>query len=881
MKTFVRSLLLSALFIFTSSTVAYTQSWDEFKKSEQEQLAKFKVQQEKEMAKLAKEYNDYVIKADKEFSDFLQKEWEEYSAFKGIPIPVRPKPVEIPIADPKPGLIPLPSHKVSVLAPRTYQRIATNNPVLPIIQKTEAPVFLNATTQIDFFGSHSTFSYDEDLSKNTLEKIDEQSIAHWWTTNSNTNYTTLINELLTSKNNLSLNDWAYFLLVNKTTGAMANKDINKARLLAWFIMIRSGYNVKVAFNNDKIFLLFPSVNELYGKCFLMINNQHYYFVEDVSPDEFQTYDFDFPGATRAIDFNIYQPLNIGDDVLEKKIKFTYKEKEIVFPVLLNANNLYLLRDYPVTDLSVFFNAAMSRVTKQSLAEGLTPYIHDMNNEKALNFLLGFVQKAFIYKTDQEQFNKEKFFFPEELFFYSGSDCEDRSALFTYLVKQLLHLDVIGIEYPGHVATAVNLGQDVTGDYLVYENNKFVIADPTYINAPLGLSMPPYKNKETKIIPTNNINYQASLSDEFWEIMNQKGGFRGSNLSDAQFDKEGNCYLTGYYSEEVTFGETAWTPELGHRQAFVVKINPSRVIQWARNIAGNGLATGFALTLDNDGNVIITGSFNGEMMSENSKLVTLNNKEDIFIAAYNMVGNQLWLEKSGLDTMNYSQFLNYVMRFSYSGKHLSTKLYLENASNTSNGIFNIDNSFTLIGGVNFTISYNAHNLAFDAGNNFNTIAYLKEESDALLQSKVDKSIAGLCAVINLIKSSGMIIPGKEAQKALDTYNPGFRSSSPSIYENIGNVTFMKNENGIISVQTSNNKSVSFDKIKISNGAKIKITTLQNGMEQIDMLCGIEVGKAFVWYKLNFVKLMPSTGDLLFDYDSDHTQKIINMKEDILN
>jgi hypothetical protein len=880
MKTFARSLLLCALFAFISSATAYSQTWDEYKKTEQEQLAKFKIQQDKELAKLANEFNEYVIKADKEFAAFLQKEWEAYNAFKGLPIPERPKPVAIPVADAKAINTNTHQQKISAIKPRTVSGLAPIIPVLPIIQKTESPVFLKASVQVDYYGASASLTYDEEMSKNPINRIDEHSIAEWWTNHSNTNYNTLINELLTIKNEKCLNDYGYFLLVNKTTATLAANKANEAKLLSWFIMIKSGYNIKVAFNNDQIFLVFPSVNELYGHSFLMINNQQYYFVDEVEVQEFQSYDFEFPGAVKAIDFNIYQPLNIGDDVLERQVKFVYKEKEISFPVLLNANTLFFLKDYPVASLSIFFNAAMSRETKQSLAEGLMPLIHNMAENEALNLLLAFVQNAFIYQTDQQQFNKEKFFFPEELFFYSGSDCEDRSALFAYLVKQLLHLDVIGLEYDGHVATAVASNSPATGDYLVFDNRRYIIADPTYINAPLGLTMPKYKNAVPKVIETNNIGYLTNESDMYWELANKSGGFRGSNLNDARRDSLGNWYLTGYYTKEVSFADQEWKSD-GKRRPFIVKFNSNKKVVWARTFETDGFSSGFALTLDVKGNPVIAGSFRGNLNAFGTKVSTKSDKEDIFVAGFEANGDLKWLQKSGLDTMDYSRFLNYVIKFSQNGKHQSTKLYLDNALNTSRGIFNIDNSFTLVGGVNFAISYMADNLAFESEGNFNTINYLKEESDALIQAKVNKSIAGLCAVINLIKSSGMVIPGKEAQRALDKYNPTFKTTSPSIYANIGNVAFMKNDEGIIEVQTNNNKSVSFDKVKISNGAKLKIISLNDGSEQVDVLSGIEVGKAFVWYDLNFVKLMPFSGDLLFDYDSDHTQKIINMKEDILD
>ena len=46
-------------------------------------------------------------------------------------------------------------------------------------------------------------------------------------------------------------------------------------------------------------------------------------------------------------------------------------------------------------------------------------------------------------------------FPEETINYPYSDCEDRSILFSYLVKNLLHLDIVGVKYNDHLATAIN------------------------------------------------------------------------------------------------------------------------------------------------------------------------------------------------------------------------------------------------------------------------------------------------------------------------------------------------------------------------------------------------------------------------------------------
>jgi len=879
MKSFHRLIFLGVFLIFSTNLI-FGQTYEDFKKSEQQKFNQFKSEQVQQIAKLRQEYNNYVSQADKMFSAYLKKNWKEFNTFKGVAAPQIPKPVKMPQYNPGETIRQLPVKEIPIRVPTPKPAVILLKPILPVIQKIEPENFLKATVEVDFYGKPIHFQTDKNISRIKIQNINEQAIGNWWAECSKTNYNLLVNQLLKTKNQLSLNDWAYFMLVDKTSDKISGGNWNDTRLLTWFLMIRSGYNVKVAYSGNKLYLLLPSAEELYGKKYLSINNELYFFTDSVSSKTFQTYDFNFPGASRTIDLSISQPLDIGNDVVKKQISFTYKEKKYSFPITLNANNLYFMRDYPLTNLRVFFNAAMSQVTKQSLADGLMPYISKMNTDDVLNFLLSFVQHAFKYETDQQQFGREKFFFPEEVFFYKASDCEDRAALYTYLVKQMLHLEVIGLEYKGHVATAVHLNNNVSGDYLYYHNEKYVIADPTYINAPLGLSMPKYENSKPRIVETDNTNYLAKLTDKYWHLTNQKGGFRGSNLTDAQFDSHGNCYLTGYYSKKAQLGNKSWHTTNGRREAFIVKYNKNMQVVWSRSLQADSMATAFALTLGSDGNPVIAGSFSGKLSAENHTIRTRKNTDDVFVAAFNTNGDLLWLQKSGLDTISHNKYLNYVVHISPKGQLLNTKLYFENSVATSNGIFYNNRSYTITGHINSTTGFGIEKLNFNAENNFDVISFLKKENDVLIDKDVNKSIAGLFAVINLIKLGGMVISGKEAQQALDKYNPHFRTSSPKIYQNIGKVIFLKNNSGIINILTDNKKSVSFNKIKINNGATIKIAALQSGNEQIDVMSGIVVGKFFVWYNLNFVRLMHNTGNMLFDYDSDHTRKTLNIKNDLL-
>jgi len=68
--------------------------------------------------------------------------------------------------------------------------------------------------------------------------------------------------------------------------------------------------------------------------------------------------------------------------------------------------------------------------------------------------------------------------------------------------------------------------------------------------------------------------------------------------------------------------------------------------------------------------------------------------------------------------------------------------------------------------------------------------------------------------------------------------------------------------------------------VENNAKLKAIKYKSENYKIDIFSKITVGKAAWWYILNYIDLYKETGNLLFDYDTDHTKKTMNLKKDIL-
>ena len=104
---------------------------------------------------------------------------------------------------------------------------------------------------------------------------------------------------------------------------------------------------------------------------------------------------------------------------------------------VNSGLISFYKDYPQCDFSVYVGAPVSQEVQQTVLPSLQAAIQGKKQSEAANILINFVQTAFDYKTDGDQFGYEKPFFVDELFYYPYSDCEDRAVLYSYLVRTLM------------------------------------------------------------------------------------------------------------------------------------------------------------------------------------------------------------------------------------------------------------------------------------------------------------------------------------------------------------------------------------------------------------------------------------------------------------
>lgn len=439
-------------------------------------------------------FTKFKEERDQEFTDYLKKQWEEFESFKGLVRDETPKPNSLPKVEQAEKMEKKSDFYDKVVSIKeeslknqnTYKSVSVPDKIVSDVKQNTKDMI-----EFRFYGENIVIKYDKNMLYDENDISGNKQIAEFWEKSALSDFSILINSVTHYSDLLNLKSFGHLLFI-KQISKIIYEDENRANLLSWFILSKLGYDVKVGIDNKTVYLLVPTEKILYGVTYFNLSGKKYYAIDTASGrkkvNTIKTYNSSYPGSTLTVSVKMENP-KIKSSVSSRQLTFNYEKKEYTIDAKYDSNVVDYYKDYPQTELSVLMNAKPSEISKSFIKSQLMDILKGRSDVEAANIILRFVQTAFDYKTDIDQFGYEKYFMPEEIFFYPFSDCEDRAILYASLVKELLGLDVVLVDYPGHVATAVNLNSEIKGDYLLLDNKKYYIADPTYINSNIGMTMP--------------------------------------------------------------------------------------------------------------------------------------------------------------------------------------------------------------------------------------------------------------------------------------------------------------------------------------------------------------------------------------------------------
>lgn len=414
---------------------------------------------------------------------------------------VEDKKVDKPVVEPESGKRkPLISPEEPLLEPEQEPVSVDVEPESPgDAPARNTPLYAGGTGRSKIVYMGQAFYLPDDLKgKCRLNGVKENDVADAYEAICGTDYKLLLKECRQIASDLSLNDWGIFTLLRTVADAYCSNE-NESVVMQQFLLNEMGYKAKMArkANADKMLLFVAADCTIYGYPVLKVGGLTYYTVNSNEPCTFYMCEKDAPNAKNALDMCI----EVAPAFAGKMTHSLRTAKGIDSPIGISVPNALIefYKTYPQCDYRVYVTAPVNELVAYDLLESLKPDIAGKSEAEAANILINFVQTAFQYATDNEQFGYEKPFFVEELFYYPYSDCEDRSILFSYLVRSLLGLDVVLLDYPNHIATAVRFNGDVGGDYLMVNGQKYTVCDPTYIGASIGMTMPAFKKVAAKVL----------------------------------------------------------------------------------------------------------------------------------------------------------------------------------------------------------------------------------------------------------------------------------------------------------------------------------------------------------------------------------------------
>lgn len=476
--------------LFVSRYEASAQSFEEYKRQALSDFNSYKSEQQRAF----KEYRDRV---NAEFAEYMRRAWPEHKAQPAEPVPDRPEPPRPVVKDPDTGpsndpvpfdnVIPTPD---PVLPPRPVVP-------LPVPEKTVRPTFA-----FTFYGTPCKVSLDAGHHFK-LRSADENAVADMWTRLSSDAYLSIVSECLAWRDRLQLCDWGYVRFVERmTTAFFATDELNEARLMQMYVLTQSGYKVRIARADDRLVLLLPSEDDIYGYPYLAFGGCRYYVTDPAMRQKsYYVFDQEFP-KEQFFSLQIPSEPLLSVRASEVRSLMSKRYPDVSANVKVNRNLIDFYDEFPRTAWNIYAQVSLSTLTKEQLYPVLRRAVAGKEKPTAANILINFVQTAFEYQTDEEQFGMERPLFADETLYYPYSDCEDRAILYAILVRDLLGLDVVLLHYPNHLATAVNFEKEVSGDYLMLDGRKYLVCDPTYIGASIGNAMPQFKQTAAKVVRLN-------------------------------------------------------------------------------------------------------------------------------------------------------------------------------------------------------------------------------------------------------------------------------------------------------------------------------------------------------------------------------------------
>lgn len=451
----------------------------------------------------ANNFNDYRQKLNAEYVSKTREKWKSFNSFRGMALPnkdIKPvTPVRMSDEEAKRSKEDKHLNIEDIVTP-----IHNNSTPRPIAPVQEMPEKNTQYLSFTFLGTPLQVRKPNDHGI-SLRGTSENDVADAWNSLCEPHYNNLVIDCIKLRSSLKLCDWAYLMMLKEIGNSYCGAGTNEATLLMAYIFSQSGYKMRLGQANGRLEMLYASQHHIYNTSYYSCDGDNFFSMSNVT-GPIQVNAAKYP-KEQSLSLWVSTEPEVAHAVSPSRTLTSKRYPEMSVHTNVNRNLLSFYNSYPASEVggnfmtrwAMYANTPLCKEAKDELYPQLRNLIEGHSQLDAVERLLNWVQTAFVYEYDDKVWGCDRAFFPDETLYYPYCDCEDRSILFTRLVRDLLGLKAVLVYYPGHLATAIRFNADVTGDYLTIGNERYVVCDPTYIGAPVGRTMPGMDNQTAKAI----------------------------------------------------------------------------------------------------------------------------------------------------------------------------------------------------------------------------------------------------------------------------------------------------------------------------------------------------------------------------------------------
>lgn len=364
-----------------------------------------------------------------------------------------------------------------------------------------------ATSTFPFYSELIELQYDPSMVINEPARIDNLVLRRLYRQLQSRNNELLYANLMQEKERLGLNDFLFFKLTQRSVERIYQGRSERAQTMVLFYLLnRAGFDVRLTFRDQRLYLNVYSEDELFevpiirdgGRSYANIScldgtclGRRSLFISDLHPNK---------DRGRPFRFALREWPQLRAQPVDKVIDFSYRGTEQELPVQFDQTIVDIMSDYPFLEEYCYLDTPLSPTLANSMLPQLRRWLSHLDQRQQLELLVSLTRSGFRYQEDIKYFGRSKPMVPEELFSYPYSDCEDRSALFFALVRDLIDLPMVVLAYEDHLSVAV-ASDAVPGEGFTYQGRRFVFCDPTgpANSSVIGHAPPGYENKKFRII----------------------------------------------------------------------------------------------------------------------------------------------------------------------------------------------------------------------------------------------------------------------------------------------------------------------------------------------------------------------------------------------